>query len=111
MSTGTIEERLSLLEQKVARLTGQETQEPTLTSGSLGAGVPELQSTPQTLEERIQAWLNRSPEEIEAARAEVLAASRPPRPLPPGKTLEDVIVGQIPGDETEEELIAMLKDL
>jgi hypothetical protein len=33
----------------------------------------------------------RTPEEIQADRERILAASRPPRPLPPGKTLADVI--------------------
>lgn len=68
-------------------------------------------SNVQTLEQQVHAWLNRTPEEVEAGRAELLASSREPRPLPPGKTLEEVVVGQVPGSETEEEIIALLKDL
>lgn len=112
MVIGTIEERLARLEEKVARLTGEYTEGQIIIESSPTPFLPvaPLQPGPRTLEERMQAWQNRSPEEIEAARAELELTVRKARPLPPGKTLEDVIVGQIPGDETEEEITALLKD-
>jgi len=64
-----------------------------------------------TLEERIQAMLNRTPEQIAADRARILAGSPEPRPLPPGKTLEDVIVGALPDDDSEEEILAALEEI
>lgn len=51
------------------------------------------------------AWLkNRTPADAERTLAELLAASRPPRPLPEGKTLYDVVEGSWPGDETDEQI-------
>ena len=50
-------------------------------------------------------------DDIAEARARIFALSPEPRPLPPGKTLEDVIVGQWPGDETDEEFEAIMRDL
>lgn len=57
---------------------------------------------------RLQA---RTPEEIMAARERMEKTSRPPRPLPPGMTLEDVVKGMWPGDETDEEVNAALERL
>ncbi len=54
---------------------------------------------------------NRTPEEIEAARARSTSGFPPPRPLPPGKTLEDVIVGALADDEDDAVIIAALKDM
>ncbi len=54
---------------------------------------------------------NRTPEEIAETRRRIYAMSPEPRELPPGKTLEDVIVGQWPGDETDEEISEALRDL
>ena len=64
-----------------------------------------------TLEERIRAMLSRTPEQIAEARACIFAGSPEPRPLPPGKTLEDVIVGALPDDCTEEEILAALEEI
>jgi len=62
--------------------------------------------------ERELEWLaNRTPEEIEEARRELKAASRPSRPLPEGKTLSDMVCGKWPGDETDEEIAAALERL
>jgi len=49
-----------------------------------------------TVEERLAAFERRTPEELARDRERTFAASRPARPLPPGKTLEDVIVGALP---------------
>ena len=62
--------------------------------------------------ERVADWLaNRTPEEIEATRRRLDAASRPPRPLPEGKTLSDMVCGTWPGDETDEEIAGALERL
>ena len=63
------------------------------------------------LELAIRRLQNRTEEEILETRARILAACPPPRPLPPGKTLNDVIEGTWPGDETDEEIYQMLEDL
>ncbi len=64
-----------------------------------------------TLDEAIAKMTHRTPEEIEETRRRVLEASRPPRDLPPGKTLADVVVGQWPGDETDEQIQEALERL
>lgn len=53
----------------------------------------------------------RTPEEIAAARARIDATSRPARPLPPGKTLSDMVEGTWPGDETDEQIDHALREL
>jgi len=63
------------------------------------------------LDDAVRAYLNRTPEQIAAAREAVMRTALPPRPLPPGKTLEDVVVGMWPGDETDEEIFAALERL
>jgi len=59
----------------------------------------------------LKEMLSRTPEQVREARARLFATARPARPLPPGKTLEDVIVGKWPGDETDEEIARALEDL
>lgn len=66
---------------------------------------------PDALEKAVARLLNRTPQEVEAARARLFKASRPPRPLPEGKTLEDVLAGQWPGDETDEQVYEALRKL
>ena len=68
-------------------------------------------SNTDNFDEQNEVPRKRTPEEIAEARARILAISRPPRPLPPGKTWQDVIVGQWPGDETDEEIRVILEDL
>ena len=36
---------------------------------------------------------------------------KPARPLPPGKTLDDVVRGSWPGDESDEEINRALEEL
>jgi len=64
-----------------------------------------------TVEERLTAFERRTPEELARDRERIFAASRPPRPLPPGKTLEDVIVGALPDDKSEQEILEALAEL
>ena len=47
-----------------------------------------------------------TPAEVAAMRDEYLALARPGKPLPPGKTWADMVIGQWPGDETDEEHFA-----
>lgn len=72
---------------------------------------PDEDTDPQALEKAIAELLNRRPEEIQATRNQILAMSRPPRPLPEGKSLIDVISGQWPGTESDEEVYAALAKL
>ena len=64
---------------------------------------------PDALAKAIAALLNQTPQEREEARLRLFAASRPPRPLPEGKTLGDVL--QWPGDETDEQVFEALRKL
>jgi hypothetical protein len=64
-----------------------------------------------TLADAIARRANRTPEEIEAAREEAFRHVIPGLPLPPGKTLEDMVAGKWPGDETDEEIAAALEQL
>lgn len=76
---------------------------------------PRVVPPPVSSNPAIQAfvdWLrNRTPEEIEKAREEGRKASRPPAPLPPGKTLSDMVEGKWPGDETDEQIREALERL
>lgn len=65
----------------------------------------------QTYEGAFAHALPRSPEEVAAARARVLQASPTPRTIPEGKTLEDMIMGQWPGEETDEQILNALEKL
>ena len=65
---------------------------------------------PDLLAQEIRWLTSRTPEQIAADREEVLKSSRPPRPLPPGKTFLEA-VGGWPGDETDEEVLAALERL
>ena len=62
-------------------------------------------------ERRVHAAMHRTPEQMAEARRRAQEDVIPGRPLPPGKTLEDVFVGAIQDDMTEEEVIQALKDL
>jgi hypothetical protein len=95
-----------LLEQKI-----QENRGPHAINGDTKTIAPEEDedTDPDALAKAIAKLLNQTPEEVEQARVRVLAASRPPRPLPEGKTLGDVL--QWPGDETDEQVFEALRKL
>jgi len=65
----------------------------------------------EAVREYIERIANRTPEEIEANRVASIAASPKPRPLPPGKTLADVMCGKWPGDETDEQVLDALEEM
>jgi predicted DNA-binding antitoxin AbrB/MazE fold protein len=73
------------------------------------AVTPPAEETP--LEREIRRLTSRTPEEIIAAREELERISRPARPLPPGKTLSDMVEGKWPGDETDEQIREALERL
>jgi hypothetical protein len=64
-----------------------------------------------TLDAAISRLNSRTPEEIADARKRILAATPEPQALPAGKTLADVIMGQWPGNETDEEINEALEKL
>lgn len=66
---------------------------------------------PTYYEEIMARITNRTPEQIAEAQHRAIAILPAPRPLPPGKTLEDVIYGQLPDDDPDKEIIAILKEI
>lgn len=71
----------------------------------------EEEEDPAALDRAVARMMNRTPEEIEATRARLFQQSRPPREIPEGKTLEDMICGKWPGDETDEQIFEALEKL
>ena len=65
----------------------------------------------QTYEEVLAHAMNRTPEEIAEACTRVIQASPVPREIPEGKTLEDMVWGQWPGAETDEQIFEALERL
>jgi hypothetical protein len=63
------------------------------------------------LAEALQRARERTPEQLQADRADVLAGVRKGTPLPPGKTLDDMVRGKWPGDETDEQIRSALEEL
>ncbi len=59
----------------------------------------------------LAALMNLSPEEKAAMHEDARRHIIPGRPLPPGKTLEDMVWGKWPGDETDEQINAALEEL
>jgi hypothetical protein len=94
-----------LLDQKV-----RESDDETFANGA-NENSEDLDINPNALAEARQKLLNRTPEEKEEARVRLLQRSRRARPLPEGKTFVDVVCGQWPGDETEEQILEALRKL
>ena len=63
------------------------------------------------LEREIRWLTSRTPEEVAATIERLDKISRPPTPLPPGKTLSDMVEGTWPGDETDEQIREALEKL
>ncbi len=66
---------------------------------------------PAALTEAVNTLINRTPEEKLAARARAMKFLRRGRPLPEGKTFDDVVRGSWPGDETDEQIFEALERL
>ena len=71
--------------------------------------LPKPQMT--ALERELDWLMHRTSEDIQAACDRIDATSTPPRPLPPGKTLADMVQGTWPGEETDEEIRDILEKL
>jgi hypothetical protein len=59
---------------------------------------------PDLLSQGVEWLTHRRPEEVRAARERILGASPPPRGVPAGKTVLDMIEGKWPGGETDAEI-------
>jgi hypothetical protein len=59
---------------------------------------------PDMLSQSLEWLTRRRTEEIRSARERILGASPPPRDLPAGKTVLDMMEGQWPGTETDGEI-------
>lgn len=66
---------------------------------------------PDALARAIAKMASRTPEEVAAAQQRAIAAYPAKNPLPPGKTILDVICGTWPGEETDEEVFEALRRL
>ncbi|MFO0847164.1 MAG: hypothetical protein U0871_01205 [Gemmataceae bacterium] len=66
---------------------------------------------PDPLAEATKQLSSRTPEEVLAARERILVGARRGRPLPPGKTVFDMVEGTWPGDETDEEIRQALEEI
>jgi len=58
---------------------------------------------PDALTAAVNKLIDRTPEEKLADRTEALTYLRKGRPLPAGKTFDEVVRGTWPGDETDEQ--------
>ena len=64
-----------------------------------------------SLEAEVARMNSRTPEEVAAVRERLLAVTPPPRELPDGKNIFDVVMGKWPGDETDEQISTALEKL
>jgi predicted DNA-binding antitoxin AbrB/MazE fold protein len=65
----------------------------------------------QPLDREVSWLVSRTSEDIQRSRQEIQNKSRPPVPLPEGRTLADVVEGQWPGDETDDQIRVALERL
>ena len=72
---------------------------------------PDAPENPDALTVAVHKLINRTEAEMLASRARVMKTVRLGRPLPEGKTLADVVQGQWPGDETDEQIFEALARL
>ncbi len=59
---------------------------------------------PDMLSQGLEWLTRRGAEEVRAARERILGASPPPRDIPAGQTVLDVVEGKWPGTETDAEI-------
>ena len=71
----------------------------------------EQQEAAIALQKRFYAAMHRTPEEIEESRRKFWEGVTPTRPLPEGKTLEDMFVGAIQDDRTDAEVVRLLEEI
>ncbi len=65
----------------------------------------------EVIAEAVSRIQSRTPDQLLADRNRILDLTPPPRPLPEGKTLFDVVQGTWPGDESDEEIRGALERL
>jgi bifunctional DNA-binding transcriptional regulator/antitoxin component of YhaV-PrlF toxin-antitoxin module len=70
-----------------------------------------IRARPTLLSLATDAMTNRSPMQIADAQAQAMETYQPRRAVPHGKTLADVVSGQWPGEETDEQIDAALLEL
>lgn len=70
---------------------------------------PEEQPTPLSI--AIARMTSRTPEQVAEAQVRAIETYLPRRPVPAGKTLAELVCGQWPGDETDEQIEAALSEL
>ena len=90
--------------QEAARLAGQWLEER-------AQAVNGADEEADALDQALARLANRAPEDIAAAQARAWRVCQPRQELPPGQTLYDVVAGQWPGDETDEEVAEALQRL
>ena len=71
----------------------------------------EAQAKPSALDRAVYKMTHRTPEQIAQAQVRAMEMYKPRRAVPPGKTLADMVSGKWPGDETDEQINAALKEL
>jgi hypothetical protein len=71
----------------------------------------DITTTEDRLARDLERLRNLPPEERAALTEQAQRLIRPGRPLPPGKTLQDVVAGKWPGDETDAEIRVALEKL
>ena len=59
---------------------------------------------PDLLNQGLEWLTHRGPDEVRSARERILGASPPPRDIPAGKTVLDMMEGKWPGAETDAEI-------
>ncbi len=59
----------------------------------------------------VSRWAYRTPEQKRIDAEKALSRAWPARPLPEGKTLDDMVCGIWPGDETDEQITEALREL
>ncbi len=65
----------------------------------------------QETEPCVSRWAYRTPEQKRIDAEKALSRAWPARPLPEGMTLDDVLRGSWPGDETDDQITEALRKL
>lgn len=87
------------------------TQPVSLPDGAEVVVEPQAVEEPTALEREIAWLLGRTDADKEETCRRLSALSPPPRPIPEGKTLSDMVEGTWPGDETDEQIREALERL
>ena len=66
---------------------------------------------PAMLSRARQAMTRRTPQQLAEAQARAMQTYQPQRAVPAGQNLADVVSGQWPGDESDEQIEAALREL